>query len=136
MGPLDSVVMVTCGGWDLKTMLPMEFKRYPDLPIHSEYIRYMNIKQEFERRYGTGKITGMTGMLRHLKMELLGRHHSGIDDCRNIYRVLERMIADGYHIVDGSVQSVNAPDPSVAKNQALAQARRAEKMAKRIKGSR
>jgi inhibitor of KinA sporulation pathway (predicted exonuclease) len=32
VGPSDSVIMVTCGGWDLKTMLPMEYARYPDLP--------------------------------------------------------------------------------------------------------
>jgi inhibitor of KinA sporulation pathway (predicted exonuclease) len=26
-------------------------------------------------------------MLKNLKMELIGHHHSGIDDCRNITRI-------------------------------------------------
>ena len=31
-----------------------------------------------------------------LGLALEGRHHSGIDDSRNIARILQRMIADGY----------------------------------------
>ena len=37
----------------------------------------------------------MAGMLRKLGMTLEGRHHSGIDDCRNISRVALKMMADG-----------------------------------------
>ena len=57
----------------------------------------------------------MPAMLRHLNLRLEGRHHSGIgmlhmkeiefngthfasvsDDCKNIARIMQRMIADGY----------------------------------------
>jgi hypothetical protein len=34
-------------------------------------------------------------MLKHLKMDLVGRHHSGIDDCRNLARIVIRLIEDG-----------------------------------------
>lgn len=34
-------------------------------------------------------------MLTVLKMELQGHHHSGIDDCRNIARIVVRMVEDG-----------------------------------------
>jgi len=37
----------------------------------------------------------MTDMLAFLGLELKGRHHSGIDDCRNIAQVLIRMLRDG-----------------------------------------
>ena len=37
----------------------------------------------------------MAGMLSELKMELVGKHHSGIDDCRNICRIVQRMIQEG-----------------------------------------
>lgn len=37
----------------------------------------------------------MAGMLKMLKIELVGHHHSGIDDCRNIGRVCVRMLEDG-----------------------------------------
>lgn len=38
---------------------------------------------------------GMARMLEVLKMDLIGKHHSGIDDCRNIARLLIRMMHEG-----------------------------------------
>ena len=38
----------------------------------------------------------MDGTLKKLKMELEGRHHSGIDDCKNILRIIQRMRSDGW----------------------------------------
>lgn len=37
----------------------------------------------------------MMTMLRELEIPLLGSHHLGIDDAKNIARVLQRMLADG-----------------------------------------
>ena len=37
----------------------------------------------------------MVPMLSQLKMQVLGTHHVGIDDTRNIARVLQRLIIDG-----------------------------------------
>lgn len=39
---------------------------------------------------------GMKGMLEHLSLELKGRHHSGIDDCRNIAQVVDALIKAGH----------------------------------------
>ncbi|KAK1366269.1 hypothetical protein POM88_041830 [Heracleum sosnowskyi] len=39
--------------------------------------------------------TGMVPMLHQLKMQVLGTHNVGIDDTRNITRVLQRLIIDG-----------------------------------------
>lgn len=33
----------------------------------------------------------MAAMLNILKLGLEGRHHSGIDDCKNIARIVERL---------------------------------------------
>jgi inhibitor of KinA sporulation pathway (predicted exonuclease) len=38
----------------------------------------------------------METMLKHLKLILDGHHHSGIDDCRNISKILNKMITDGH----------------------------------------
>ena len=38
----------------------------------------------------------MAEMLGALKMDLVGRHHSGIDDCGNILRIAKRMVEDGW----------------------------------------
>ncbi|KDQ63664.1 hypothetical protein JAAARDRAFT_29695 [Jaapia argillacea MUCL 33604] len=95
----SSYAFVACGDWDLKTMLPLQLSlSAPDLPApHMENMcnRWINIKTEFRKQYGmNGK--GMAGMLHRLRLKLEGRHHSGIDDCRNILRILQRMRADGW----------------------------------------
>jgi len=87
--------IVTCGGWDIKTMLPLELARYPTLPVYHPYKQYVNIKKEFEACYGKF-VGGMYNMLRALKMTLDGQHHSGIDDTRNITKILIRMLSDGH----------------------------------------
>ena len=38
----------------------------------------------------------MVGMLQYLKLKLDGRHHSGIDDTRNIAKIMIKMIKDGH----------------------------------------
>jgi len=35
-------------------------------------------------------------MLEHLHLRLEGRHHSGIDDCRNITAIAKKMLQDGF----------------------------------------
>ena len=52
---------------------------------------WINIKSEFSNHYQT-KMRGMAGMLKYLRLELVGRHHSGIDDCRNISSIVLKML--------------------------------------------
>ena len=35
----------------------------------------------------------MAGMLKALRLPLVGRHHSGIDDCRNIAAIVHALLA-------------------------------------------
>lgn len=85
--------VVTCGNWDLGTMLPKQCSMN-DTP---EYLRqWINIKDEFQYFYNTSKPMGMAGMLKYLKIPLVGKHHSGIDDCRNLSKIWIRMVNDGY----------------------------------------
>lgn len=87
------VLILTCGAWDLRTMLPLEIKNKA-LAVHHLYGRYLNIKELFESVYGR-KGGGMTEMLSKLKIALTGRHHSGIDDTRNIAKIFLQMKRDG-----------------------------------------
>lgn len=86
--------IVTCGAWDLKIMLPKEIKN-KKLHYHQVYKKYINIKDEFEYFYKK-KAGGMVSMLNYLDIKLEGRHHSGIDDTRNIAKILLRIISDGH----------------------------------------
>jgi 3'-5' exoribonuclease 1 len=49
---------------------------------------HLNIKQAFSDTLGTSKRFGMAGALRELGLPLEGTHHRGIDDARNIARIL------------------------------------------------
>lgn len=84
-----SFCFVTCGDWDLKTMLPGQCK-YFKIDVHDYFKRWINIKRVFTRITGQ-KATGMPGMLDHFKLTLDGRHHSGIDDTKNIAKILAKL---------------------------------------------
>lgn len=45
----------------------------------------------------------MTDMLELLELELEGRHHSGIDDCKNLTRVVQKLMQEGYTFTQGMV---------------------------------
>jgi ERI1 exoribonuclease 3 len=97
-----SHAFLTCGDWDLKTMLPDQLARESQtnrcIPSSGPppFDRWINIKKEFRTHYKNKHGKGMAEMLKRLGMELEGRHHSGIDDCKNILRIVQRMRADGW----------------------------------------
>ena len=49
---------------------------------------HLNLKRAFSDRQGLRKKLGMAGALAHVGLELHGVHHRGIDDARNIARLL------------------------------------------------
>ena len=49
---------------------------------------HLNIKKAFSAQLGTRKKFGMAGALRHVGIPLKGTHHRGIDDARNIAKLL------------------------------------------------
>jgi inhibitor of KinA sporulation pathway (predicted exonuclease) len=50
--------------------------------------RHLNLKEEFSAQLGESRGYGMDGALRRVKLPLVGTHHRGIDDARNIARLL------------------------------------------------
>jgi inhibitor of KinA sporulation pathway (predicted exonuclease) len=85
---------VTCGDWDLRKMLPQQAQsRNVKLPIM--FSQWINVKKSFEKLYKQ-KPGGMKGMLEILDLPLEGRHHSGIDDCRNIATVVRKILSEGF----------------------------------------
>merc|ERR1712079_4690 len=49
---------------------------------------WINIKIVFQRMFQRKKQKGMMEMLQDLQIEHIGRHHSGIDDARNICNIV------------------------------------------------
>lgn len=104
----EESVIITCGDWDLRTMLPNQLKALAVSPnkIPSCFKRWLNVKELFQDFYKV-KAGGMPNMLEKLKLELKGRHHSGIDDCKNIASICVKMTEDGYHFNTIRLQKVN-----------------------------
>jgi inhibitor of KinA sporulation pathway (predicted exonuclease) len=50
--------------------------------------RHLNIKEQFSAQIGEDRLYGMDGALRRVGLPLVGTHHRGIDDARNIARLL------------------------------------------------
>ena len=94
----ENTTVVTCGDWDLKTMLPNQLAiTKTEL---SDYLNYLfccwcNAKIQFANCYKQAELNGMDRMLDFLGLELTGHHHSGIDDCRNIAKICKRLMEDG-----------------------------------------
>lgn len=109
----ESFAFVTCGDWDLATMMPVQCKAagiaIPSLP--PAYRRWINIKKLFVDHVRGAKSHGMPSMLKALNLELEGRHHRGIDDCHNIARIAIALAAKGAKFeVTGRLSSTHYPE--------------------------
>ena len=94
-GSQDEVLPVTCGDWDLGKQLPAECGR-KGLTIPSVLGWWCNIKRPFCLAMNCTKAKGMGGMLRTLNLSLVGHHHLGIDDSRNIARITTTLGSSPY----------------------------------------
>jgi len=92
---VEDALPVTCGDWDLGTMLSKECKRKGfDHLIPPALRRWCNVKRTYEQTCG-GRAPGMDGMLRALNLPLDGHHHLGIDDSRNIAKIVRELVKRG-----------------------------------------
>jgi 3'-5' exoribonuclease 1 len=52
---------------------------------------HMNVKADFSRTMGLKKKLGISDALRHLGLTFEGAHHRGLDDAKNIARIVRRV---------------------------------------------
>lgn len=83
--------LVTCGDWDLKTALPTQLRACAIDWVPAPYRQWINVKVPFKK--WKRKPAGMARMLQALDLELEGRHHRGIDDSRNIAKIVRALVA-------------------------------------------
>lgn len=72
-----------------------------EYPFAAEHISLKHSHAEF---YRLSHPLGMDGALRRHQIPLVGTHHRGLDDARNIARIAARMLADGW--TDDALASV------------------------------
>ena len=78
--------------WDISRFLAMqcELSRVPMPGFAKRWINLRKLYRNFYRVQGN-----IEQMLQNLEMEFEGRPHSGLDDSRNIARILQKMLEDG-----------------------------------------
>ncbi|MBK5966001.1 hypothetical protein CCR95_18440 [Thiocystis minor] len=89
---LEDAPIATCGNWDLDTLMPAQCHQH-GLPLPAWARSWINVKKVFARCFPQAQFKGLAGMLDHLGLTFEGRPHSGIDDARNIARVLIALLA-------------------------------------------
>lgn len=67
------------------------------IPIPGFASQWVNVRKHYRRYYKAEEKTPLTleGIIENLGMSFEGRPHSGIDDARNIAKILVRMVCDG-----------------------------------------
>jgi inhibitor of KinA sporulation pathway (predicted exonuclease) len=60
-----------------------------DYPFGPEHL---NLKAEFSRCFGLKKKLGVTQALKHFGLNFEGSHHRGLDDAKNIARIVRRTV--------------------------------------------
>lgn len=98
----DNFIIITCGNWDLGTMYP-EQCQVSKMKADSHFKKWVNIKDEYRSYYGFRKAGGMVKMLDHMGIPLQGRHHSGLDDSRNIAKIWVQLLEYGHQLTEKSI---------------------------------
>lgn len=79
------------GSYDLGQFLQDLERHGLPTPAGFDTAHHINLKKRFAEFYGTRPL-GMAGALRHLGLPLIGQHHRGIDDAKNIAALARRIL--------------------------------------------
>ena len=90
---IGNFVFATCGDWDLRSCLSKEAK-FKKIQLPPYFKQYINIKTVYSKYFDVPGKFGMVQMLEKLKLPLVGHHHSGIDDSKNLAKILVTMLKD------------------------------------------
>lgn len=87
---IKDFTVCTDGPWDFEDFLRPETRRKRiELPRWTK--EWIDIRRKFQVSFGLRKWIGVSDMLKRFGLEFEGRPHSGIDDARNIARIVERV---------------------------------------------
>jgi inhibitor of KinA sporulation pathway (predicted exonuclease) len=92
--PLIPFAFITCGNWDLSTALTDQCQQQ-QLLIPGYMKQWIDFKQEFFRFSGQWP-KGLMDMMHRRNLTPIGRHHSGIDDCRNLHLLVKDLASNGH----------------------------------------
>ncbi len=91
---------VVCDNWtDMARFLHLQCE-ISSIRMPPWATQWLNLSRSFHSFYGLpqGRKSFLKTMLEDLRLPFVGHHHSGIDDALNILRIVQVMLADGWHI--------------------------------------
>lgn len=96
-GSNQNYAFVTCGNWDLGICLPNQCRDY-GLETPKWIYKTVNLKKAHQKVHGK-YARSFKEILEQNGLEFQGRPHSGIDDTKNVVRVIKSLASKG-HIFD------------------------------------
>ena len=90
---ITDFTVCTDGPWDLMRFLAPETRR-KQIPYPDWAIQYLDVRNQFARSFRFRNMQGMNveRMLSMVGLDFQGRPHSGLDDARNIARLLRKIV--------------------------------------------
>lgn len=92
--PTTPFAFITCGNWDLSSAL-INQSQFDNLTLPDYFSRWIDVKQSFFKMTGHWP-RGLMDMLHRQGITPVGRHHSGIDDCRNLHLLVRDLASKGH----------------------------------------
>ncbi|KAK7195518.1 Exonuclease [Novymonas esmeraldas] len=89
--------VATDGPWDMRRFMHECSVMRDGVDFPPLCYRYINVRHSYSDHFKCKQVK-LTHMLRRMSMSFEGRRHSGIDDTRNIARVLAELFARGYRV--------------------------------------
>jgi len=94
LGTTHTFALVTDGTFDVGKFLRLSCQQESlEVPVWAE--KWLNIRRSYGNFYHTSNHHRLENMLDRLNMKFEGNAHSGLDDAKNIARVVSRMLMDG-----------------------------------------
>ncbi|AYU80540.1 Exonuclease [Leishmania donovani] len=91
------ICMATDGPWDMRRFMHECSVLRDGVDFPPVCYRYINVRHSYSDHFKCRQAK-LTHMLKKMSMSFEGRRHSGIDDTRNIARVLAELFARGYRV--------------------------------------
>lgn len=100
---LNTFTFITCGNWDLNYMLQNQCAT-SKIKVPKYFLQYINVKQSFAMASNGKFPRSLSQMLSELGLTFEGRQHSGIDDVKNIVKIVKKLAEEKCYIFENTRQ--------------------------------
>ena len=92
---------VTCGDWDLKYMLPNQCDT-SNIQMPRYFRKWINVKRTYATSAGGNFPRSLQVLLSKLNLTFEGRQHSGIDDVKNIAKIVKVLAKERFVVFENT----------------------------------